>query len=281
MHQNDNPIYRDGMKQSITDKTISATEYKITKAYNKTYQKIINQLDGLYKELLEKVKNGEKVNRSLIYNLSTYNKLKKSMENEIKELGFKEEKTITDALFAQYEEIYKATIVELEIMDPDNSNIQDSFQNLSTDIIKTQIDKQWIPDGKNYSKRIWNNKSLLVDILNKDIVDNLAQGKSYQELVKTLRHNFDVTQYEARRLVITESAHIESIATADCYEDNGYTKGKIKPVSNACNKCKDKANKEYPLEEIKKMLPIHPNCRCVLQLADSEKKYSYKKYQKT
>jgi len=60
----------------------------------------------------------------------------------------------------------------------------------------------------------------------------------------------------------TETARAQSLGYVERMRDLGVTKLELH-TSDGCDSCKSKAG-EYPVEEARSLIPVHPQCRCVL-----------------
>ena len=266
--------HRNQEVEQISDKNEEVLKEKMEEEYLAAYNKFVNEVKSLYTEIAELQNKGDEISRSQIYNMKTYLKLWSQSKDAFEKLTDRQvnllEKKEIEQYKKQYDKIEKdyKTKGKISSLPPDASN---KFQNLDTDIVKQKIKETWIKDGSDFSDRIWKNNSDLVKKLNETLIDDIVTGKSYIRLCQDLMRDFSVTDYQAKRLVVTETRHINTIAHTDAYKDMGFVNGKIKGSADACDKCKDLIDKVLPLEEIRRKLPVHPNCRCTcVAVADAE-----------
>lgn len=73
-----------------------------------------------------------------------------------------------------------------------------------------------------FSDRIWMYQDMLKADLSKLLQQNIIQGKHPRELATHLRKRFGVSQYNAERLMIAESARIQTEAQKQSMERNGF-----------------------------------------------------------
>lgn len=79
--------------------------------------------------------------------------------------------------------------------------------------------KPWAIDGKNFSERIWGNKTKMVNELHNQLTIMCVQGKSPDNAIKYMSKKFNTSKSQAGNLVMTESAYFSSLAQKDCFND--------------------------------------------------------------
>ena len=133
------------------------------------------------------------------------------------------------------------------------------------------INTSWLPDGKNFSDRVWDNTAKLTETLNEQLVHCVITGKKTTELKKLLQERFNVSYNQANTLVRTEIAHIQTQAAAQRYKDYGLEYYEfLGREGDSCGHepdCHDLNGKKFLLTEMKvgeNAPPIHPNCRCCI-----------------
>lgn len=117
----------------------------------------------------------------------------------------------------------------------------------------------------NFSERIWSNQSALKSELDKLLVRGFTQGKNPRMLAREIRNSFDVSKYEADRLLITEMARVQLEAQRESYSENGYEEYIYIAESTACKDCKPLDGKVFKVKEMEigvNAYPMHPNCHC-------------------
>lgn len=117
----------------------------------------------------------------------------------------------------------------------------------------------------NFSERIWSNQSTLKSELDKLLVRGFTQGKNPRVLAREIRNSFDVSKYEADRLLITEMARVQLEAQRESYAENRYEEYIYIAEATACSYCKPLDNKVFKVKEMEigvNAYPMHPNCHC-------------------
>ena len=142
------------------------------------------------------------------------------------------------------------------------TGIVPTFSQLDNRTIKKILDAKFYK--KDFSTRIWGNNNKL----NRDIKGILSEatttGQSNSKTARLLRNRFDVTRYEAQRLVQTETAHFNFASSQEVYDDIGI--GRWKFVATLDSRTGDECGTlDGTIHKIGEgpTIPIHPNCRCV------------------
>ena len=172
-------------------------------------------------------------------------------------------------------EITEPAIVQAyqETIDTIDENIADSVQNVDVSLLNARmidanqvVNQTWCLDGKNFSDRVWQDKAKLLANMKKALADALVQGKSPWEIAKSMSDTMGVSRRNAYRLVRTETAHAQTYAQTERYKQYGFTKGKFLASPNCCEHCHEHDGEIFTLDELEKLLPVHPNCRCTYTL---------------
>jgi len=98
--------------------------------------------------------------RKKAYALNRLEALQVDVLKSMSELGMMEEKLVKEFLQQQYEMGYLRTIDDLEGV----MNVSRQFNGVNKNALNFALKNQWI-DGKNYSGRIWDQKSVLSNYL--------------------------------------------------------------------------------------------------------------------
>lgn len=117
-------------------------------------------------------------------------------------------------------------------------------------------------NGATWSDRIWANQDELRSDLTASMKRALLTHKNPVTETAKLRKKFDVADYQARRILRTESSRVMNAATLDSIKVAGYEKVVWVTNSGACARCADHEGRVYTLDEADGMIPYHPNCLC-------------------
>lgn len=225
-----------------------AKEY-ITNLEKKKYLNEVERLMGITTNIELKNDLVKQYNAgSAMYRMSRLENLKGNIKNKITELGIKEEvmnkKHYTNILL--------------------NTQKQSAFNNTTKHLVEQALLKSWF--GGNYSDRIWNNKDKLQERLEKVLIPGFLQGKDEKVLAREIRDEFKTSNYEAMRLVRTESAYFYGQSTLDSYKARGIKRYKItaKLDLKTSRKCKGLDGNIYQVKDAEVGInypPFHPFCR--------------------
>ena len=132
--------------------------------------------------------------------------------------------------------------------------------------IKTAIYKPWTLDGRNFSDRIWSNKDALINELHKQLTQNLMIGGDLNRVVEQLEKKMGVSRYNAARLVFTENAYIQAIATGESYRETGVKKFQFMATldDRTSDICRDMDGNIFDIKDYQPGItvpPLHPWCR--------------------
>nr|DAQ77470.1 MAG TPA: minor capsid protein [Caudoviricetes sp.] len=142
--------------------------------------------------------------------------------------------------------------------------VNPAFSKLDNRAVNQVLNTKFL--GGNYSERIWKNTDKLVDTLKEVIGSAIARGESYSKTARGIRERFGVTQYEATRLVQTETCYFQNQAEIEALKTMGVEKYKFIATldSRTSDICREHDKKVYNIEDAKageNLPPLHPNCR--------------------
>lgn len=126
-----------------------------------------------------------------------------------------------------------------------------------------------------FSERIWGNNESLKGNLDRLLTQALINGKGPNALASDLRKQYDVSKYEASRLMRTESARVQGAAAIQNMLDHGIREYEwiSEPDSKTCHECAALNGKRFKIEAGKvgeNLIPLHPNCRCAIMPVDDD-----------
>ena len=251
--------------------------------YNKTVEELDRELGRQYlrvsKDLkreflftIEELKNKDGViEPSDLYKADRYYKLMNQCNEELSELAMKQQKLLDSKLATVYEE---QSLIEREVLG-DRFGL---YNVLDTNAAKNVVERVWCADGQDLSDRIWKNKDFLMTRLEEGLFDFVSRGQPTAQLVNeliaeqigptaaefgsVLDDSFREAYNNARRLVRTETAHVQNTAAQDRYREAGFTKYRIIAEPDCCEVCADLAEQVFDIDQL--VIPAHPNCRCAM-----------------
>ncbi|MBL7575532.1 minor capsid protein [Peptoniphilus asaccharolyticus] len=183
--------------------------------------------------------------------------LKKTVAN----LMSKEDKGLFNHLGKTYEKRYYNELYELHrIVGYSN------FQSIDKGTLKTILKTPWTSDGNEFSNRIWERGNKLVNSLKDNLTRDIIRGTSPDESIKNIAKEFETSKYNAVRLVMTETAAINSKAVQDSYKKLGVEKYEIIATLDLKTSqiCRDMDGRVFEYKDYKIGItapPFHPNCR--------------------
>ena len=196
-----------------------------------------------------------------------YFEMLNQINTELDRLGAKQIEQIEDALIDIYTKQSELSASEFGL-----------YTTIDKNAARTVVNELWCADGKLFSDRIWANKALLVDKLESSLFDFVAKGQPtaqlvsdliseqmgvpISELTNILDDDFREAYNNARRIVRTETAHVQNRATQDRYKEAGFTKYRILAEPDCCDVCADLQEQVFDIDDL--VLPAHPNCRCAM-----------------
>lgn len=139
-----------------------------------------------------------------------------------------------------------------------------SFNALDEDLVERLIKTPW--NGRNYSERIWNNTQKLSETLKDEVLQAVLTGKKEKDVTDELINRFNVSEFESKRLIRTETAHINNEMEALSYEEADIEKYRFVAVldTRTSHVCREHDYKVYKVSERQVGVnypPLHPFCR--------------------
>lgn len=179
---------------------------------------------------------------------------------ESKKASLKHQQIETKAHRETIKNAYYKTIYDTGV----GLKINPAFSRLDNRAVNQVLNTKFL--GGNYSERIWKNTDKLADTLKEVIGSAIARGESYSKTARGIRERFGVTQYEATRLVQTETCYFQNQAEIEALKTMGIEKYKFIATldSRTSDICRDHDKKVYNIEDAKageNLPPLHPNCR--------------------
>jgi len=138
------------------------------------------------------------------------------------------------------------------------------FAQINPRTIDALIKYPW--NGANFSSRIWKQKDHMLQVLTEDITTMLVQGKNPQTLVKDFARRFKTKEYEAYRLLHTESSFIIEQGCLAAYKEDGVERYQILATLDhkTSEICREQDGKVYDVDKATVGVnypPFHQFCR--------------------
>lgn len=203
-------------------------------------------------------------NASAKYHISRLEALKIRTQNAA-EVAFGNELDQIDAMARKvYTNNYYRSIFEVQ----KGFNIGWDIGQIDEKKLSNIISKPWAADGKNFSERIWGQRTQLVNELHQQLTRTCVLGKSPDGAIESIAKKFDVTKKQAGRLVMTEQAYFHSISQKDAFNELDVEEFEIVATldSHTSDICQEMDGQHFPMKDYEPGVtapPFHVWCRSV------------------
>lgn len=118
-----------------------------------------------------------------------------------------------------------------------------------------------------FSDRIWQHQDVLRNELTNVLSNALIAGRNPREFIPDIRKRFDVSRYQAERLLRTELARVQIEAQKESYkaEDIDEYEYIACGLGDVCDVCRALDGKHFKVSKMvtgENAPPMHPNCHC-------------------
>lgn len=242
-------------QNALATKTRREIDRKLKKYYINLSKQLISEYEALYDKVLLKKAAGEAISPATLYSMDKYWSLQAQVRKKMMKFGAYQQSLLSKVFEVFYHSSYKSIGVKGLT----------AFRTLDDGAVRQVLEQVWAADGKSWSRRIWDNTSLLQQALEDGLIENVAAGRKTSQLKKTLQERFNVSYNRADTLVRTELAHIQTEAAKQRYADYGIEQVEIwaDPDERTCEVCGKLHKKVYPVGA-HVPIPAHPRCRCCI-----------------
>ena len=200
-----------------------------------------NELNELWMKELENASTKYHISRLEALKIQTQQTMEKLFGNELDE--------VDNLTKNSYINNYFHTMFEYQ----KGFNVGFNVTNIDQNKLSKIVNKPWAVDEKNFSERIWGNKTKLINELHNELTKMCLTGKSPDESIKYLSKKFNTSKAQAGNLIMTENAldveKYEIVATLD---------------SHTSEICKEQDGKVYDMKDYQPGItapPFHNYCR--------------------
>lgn len=214
--------------------------------------------------------NGEYVkeleNASIRVHISRLQALQLQLQHHIQTVYELQHKTVTDLIRRIYRDGTYKTAYELQR----GLKMIEPFQKIDEGTIETIIKHPWTSDGVNFSSRIWKNKEMVINTMQKELTHSLIRGEHPEKAIPRLLNKIDVDAKKARRLLLTESAYFSTEAERQSFKKLNVKQYEICATLDLKTSeiCSHMDGKVFELDDLKQGInapPFHPHCRsCIV-----------------
>ncbi|AXF54617.1 minor capsid protein [Salicibibacter kimchii] len=121
--------------------------------------------------------------------------------------------------------------------------------------------------GEYFSDRIWQNKDIMIDNLNRNLRRDITRGLGPREMARNMRNEIGNSVYNTERIMRTESARTQIQSTKKSFEDVGIEEYEWISEVDSCDICADLDGQVFKVRDLEpgtSAPPEHPNCRCAI-----------------
>lgn len=217
-----------------------------------------NALDPIWMKQLENASAKYHISRLEALKIQTQQSMEKAFGNELDDIDTMAKRIYTDDYYHSAYEIQRGLNVGWDVSKVDVRRLE------------KLISKPWAADGKNFSDRIWQSKTSMVNELHNELVRTCILGKSPDEAIrhmtKFVDKKFSNAKMQAGRLVMTEEAFFASAAQQDCFNELGVEEFEVVATldSHTSAICQEMDGKHFPMKDYQPGVtapPFHVWCR--------------------
>jgi len=205
-------------QDALYDKTLEDIQKELTKKYNRAMQDVKANMQDLYDKLLKDAVDGQ-IRINDLYKFNRYADLQVLINKQLKALGEAE----IDIYNMQFDVIYRNNEKIIHKAFP-KELLTGEFLVSTERQVKEVLNAVWCSDGQHWSARLWKNKALLQQRIEKGLIDCVSRGVPKDELVKQIMTDLKVGFYEADRIARTELTFVQGQSTANSYINAGIKK---------------------------------------------------------
>lgn len=219
-----------------------------------------NELNGDWIKELENASAKVHISRLEALKISTQQQLEKAFGNQLDNIDDLARKTYTDSYYKSIYEVQKGFSVGFEVAKVDEKKLNKI------------IASPWATDGRNFSNRVWQNKTTMMNTLQSELTRACILGgdpkKAIANMQKYVNRQCKNAKYVASRLVYTEQAYFASEGQKQAFKELDVEEYEIvSTLDKSTSKiCQEMDGKHYKMSEFvigATAPPFHPFCRTV------------------
>ena len=118
-----------------------------------------------------------------------------------------------------------------------------------------------------WSERYGIHEAELQNMLETELAKGIIAGRGSDDIARAFARRFNITQYRAATLVITEKARVATETQRRIYEKYDYEEFVFLPEPTACDICKPLKDRRFSRANLQPGLnapPMHPRCHCAI-----------------
>ena len=223
-----------------------------------------NEVSGAWSKQLE--------NASARVHISRLEALKIETQQEVEKLYG----NCTDVIDHHIRDAYTSDFYHTAYEVQKGIGVGTAMNRLDPETVEKIVSKPWAVDGKNFSDRLWENKTKLINNMHNSLSRMCITGEAPDRAIEEISKQMGVSKAQAGRVVMTESAAFANKARQDCMEELDVEQFEVVETldSHTCETCGGMDGKHFPMREFEVGVtapPFHPNCRgCTCPYFDDE-----------
>ena len=255
-----------GVSMQEARKMLDAGELKEFRWNVEEYTKYAeeNEISGAWAKQLE--------NASARVHISRLEALKIETQQEVEKLYG----NCTDAIDHHIRDTYTSDFYHTAFEVQKGIGVGTAMNRLDPETVEKIVSKPWAVDGKNFSDRLWENKTKLINNMHNSLSRMCITGEAPDRAIEEISKQMGVSKAQAGRVVMTESAAFANKARQDCMEELDVEQFEVVETldSHTCETCGGMDGKHFSMREFEVGVtapPFHPNCRgCTCPYFDDE-----------
>ena len=213
-----------------------------------------NKINGAWEKELENASARVHIGRLEALKIEVQQEAEKLYGNCIDEIDQHIRNTYTSDFYHTAYEIQKGV------------GVGTTINRLDPRTVEMIVCKPWAVDGKNFSDRLWENKTKLINNLHNSLSRMCITGEAPDRAIAEISKQMKVSRAQAGRVVMTESAAVANKARQDCMKELDVEQFEVVETldSHTCEFCGSMDGKHFPMSEFQIGVtapPFHPNCR--------------------
>lgn len=251
----DNNLTLSEVKQRLNPKELESAKKEIAKYYSEIDRLARTPSGKVSVKLLRKYKDELRLQSAKAY-MSRLEDLKMRIRNSLIKMGVEETNEIHKSLLDVAEYGYTKSAYELgQYMGFSNAISSNEFENI--------VNERWL--GENYSDRVWKNKRMLEESLEKTFLQGVVRGQNPRKIAESMQKDMGGAYYRCERIARTETIHSYNESTFQSYKNQNVTRYQFVCGldERTCPDCGALDGKDFALSEKIEGLTfpvIHPNC---------------------
>lgn len=205
-------------------------------------------------------------NASLRYRISRLEAMKVLMQSEVDNLLGHELDDVSKLMADIYTDGYYRTAHCVQT----GLGVGYNFATIDTNQVEKILSKPWVPDGRNFSQRIWGiHRPKLVKELETGLAQAIIRGEKPTKLIDRITNVFGVARHRAANLVYTEMAYFSGLSQQDNYKEMGVETQEFCATldlrtSEICQEMDGKVIETKDVEIGVNAPPLHCRCRSTM-----------------